>query len=140
SETTSPSGALFYAIPPDRICDTRADSGTPCAGKSLTGNATETVRVDGVGVVPALGGAASPVAIVANLTGIVGTASTFLILSPSDTAHVPKASDLNTSANDVIDDLAIVGLATTGPSSGDVNLYNALGAINATLDVDGWFQ
>jgi hypothetical protein len=33
-----------------------------------------------------------------------------------------------------------VSLATSGPSSGDVNLYNGVGTINATLDVAGWFQ
>jgi hypothetical protein len=33
-----------------------------------------------------------------------------------------------------------VGLAATGGSSGDVDLYNAVGDINAILDVDGWFQ
>lgn len=140
SETTSPAGALYYAVPADRICDTRAGSGTPCAGKTLTGGLTETVRVAGVGVVPALGGASSPVAIVANLTAIAGTASTVLVLYPSDAAHLPKASDLNPNAHDVIDNLAIVSLATTGSSAGDVNLYNAVGVINITLDVSGWFQ
>ncbi len=140
SETTSPPGALFYAIPPDRICDTRANSGTPCANKPLIGKSTETVRVTGVGLVPAVGGTSSPVAIVANLTGIAGTESTVLVLYPSDVSHLPKASDLNPSAHDVIDNLAIVSLATSGPSAGDVNLYNAVGVINATLDVAGWFQ
>jgi PKD repeat protein len=47
SETTSPPGALFYAVPPDRICDTRADSGTPCDGRTLTGSFSETVHVPG---------------------------------------------------------------------------------------------
>lgn len=140
SETTSPPGALFYALSPDRICDTRADSGTPCAGKPLTRNIAETVQVAGVSMVPALGGASTPVAVVGNLTGIAGTASTFLILYPSDDMHLPKASDLNPSAHDVIDNLAIVSLATTGPSSGDVDLYSAAGTINATLDIAGWFQ
>ena len=94
----------------------------------------------GVGLVPAVGGISSPVAIVANLTGIAGTESTVLVLYPSDVSHLPKASDLNPSAHDVIDNLAIVSLATSGPSAGDVNLYNAVGVINATLDVAGWFQ
>jgi YVTN family beta-propeller protein len=140
SETTSPPGALFYAVPPDRICDTRANSGTACADRPLSGKFTETVRVAGVGLVPAFGGTSSPVAVVANLTGIAGTASTVLVLYPSDVSHLPKASDLNPSAHDVIDNLAIVSLATSGPSAGDVNLYNADGNINATLDVAGWFQ
>jgi YVTN family beta-propeller protein len=140
SETTSPSGALYYAVSPERICDTRTGSGTLCAGRPLSGSFTETVHAAGVGVLPALGGASSPVAIVANLTGIAGTASTVLVLYPSDAAHIPKASDLKPNAHDVIDNLAIVSLATTGPSAGDLNLTNALGVINVTLDVSGWFQ
>jgi hypothetical protein len=55
-------------------------------------------------------------------------------------AHLPKASDLNPSAHDVIDNLAVVSLATSGPSAGDVNLYNSVGTINEILDVAGWFQ
>ncbi|MFI5287671.1 MAG: PKD domain-containing protein [Candidatus Dormibacteria bacterium] len=140
SETTSPPGALFYAVPPDRICDTRAGSGTRCADKPLTGNFAETVQVAGAGVLPALGGASSPVAIVANLTGVAGTASSIFVLYPSDAARLPKASDLNPNAHDVIDNLGIVSLATSGPFSGDVNLYNGVGTINAILDVAGWFQ
>ena len=40
----------------------------------------------------------------------------------------------------MIANLAIVGIATTGTSEGDVSLYNAGGDINAILDVAGWFQ
>jgi hypothetical protein len=32
-----------------------------------------------------------------------------------------------------------LGLASGAPV-GDVNLFNAMGSINAVLDVDGWFQ
>ena len=93
-----------------------------------------------MGVVPAFGGVSPPVAIVANLTGIAGTASTFLVLYPSDLVHVPKASDLNPNAHDVIDNLAIVSLSSSGSSAGDVGLYNGVGTINVTIDVSGWFQ
>jgi hypothetical protein len=41
----------------------------------------------------------------------------------------------------VIANLAFVGIATTtGTASGNVALYNAVGTINAILDVAGWFQ
>ncbi len=140
SETTSPPGALFYAVPPDRICDTRTGSGTLCANKPLTGNFTETVQVAGAGVLPALGGASTPVAIVANLTAVAGTASTVLVLYPSDATSRPRASDLNPRVHEVIDNLAIVALASSGPSAGDVDVYNSTGTVNTILDVAGWFQ
>ena len=47
-------------------------------------------------------------------------------------------TDLNPSAHDVIDNPALVSVAT-GPSAGDVNLYHGVGTINAILDVAGWF-
>jgi hypothetical protein len=136
----SPPGTLFYSVPPTRICDTRSGTGTRCSGHTLLANAKEIVQVAGVTAVPAFLGA-QPSAVVANLTGVAGTQSTYLELFPSDDAHQPNASDLNPVAHDVIANLAIVGLAqTVGATQGDVDLYNAAGDINAILDVAGWFQ
>jgi hypothetical protein len=138
SETTT--GALFYSVTPTRICDTRAASNTECAGKPLAANSAELIPVAGVLNLPAIGGSTLPVALVANLTGVAGSASTYFTLYPSDVAHRPLASDLNPGAGTAVANLAIVGLATTGSSTGDVDLYNAVGNINAILDVAGWFQ
>jgi len=133
-------GALFYSIPPTRICDTRSGTGTRCSGQTLFANYKEVVQVAGVMAVPAFLGA-QPAAVVANLTAVAGTQSTLLELYPSDAPRQPVASDLNPVAHDVIANLAIVGLAQTpGATQGDVDLYNALGDINAILDVAGWFQ
>ena len=101
-------------------------------------NFKEVVQVAGVVAVPAFLGA-QPAAVVANLTGIAGTQSTYLELFPAD-QHQPLASDLNPGARDVIANLAIVELAqSAGATQGDVYLYNGLGDINAILDVAGWF-
>lgn len=136
----SPPGTLFYSVPPTRICDTRSGTGTRCSGHTLLANYKEIVQVAGVTAVPAFLGA-QPAAVVANLTGVAGTQSTYLELYPSDDIHQPNASDLNPVAHDVIANLAIVGLAQTpGATQGDVDLYNAAGDINAILDVAGWFQ
>ena len=136
----SPAGTLFYSVPPTRICDTRSGTGTRCSGHTLFANAKEIVQVAGVTAVPAFLGA-QPAAVVANVTGVAGTQSTYLELFPSDDAHQPNASDLNPVAHDVIANLAIVGLAQTAEATqGDIDLYNAAGDINAILDVAGWFQ
>ena len=139
---SAPAGALFYSVPPTRTCDTRAGSGTRCAGNPLTPNAIETIDAAGVLVVPAEGGSTPAVAMVANLTAVAGNRSTFFTLYPSDVALPPRASDLNPAAGQVIANLAVVGLATTGGGTvkGNVNVYNAVGDINAVLDVAGWFQ
>jgi hypothetical protein len=143
---SAPAGAFFYAVPPTRICDTRANTHTECAGAISTPlgpAAVRPIQVAGTAVVPAFAGSAKPLAVVANLTGVAGTASTYLELYPSDAAHRPGSSDLNPSLHDVIANLAVVGLSTTsgtGFSPGDVSLYNSVGSINAILDVAGWFQ
>jgi hypothetical protein len=139
---SAPAGAFFYSLPPTRICDTRAGTGTNCSGVPLTANASDTIEIAGVRVLPAEGGSTAPVAVVANLTAVAGTAATYFTLYPSDVAPHPRASDLNPGAGQVIANLAIAGLATTGASGvpGNVNLYNAVGDINAILDVAGWFQ
>jgi outer membrane protein assembly factor BamB len=136
----SATGALFYSVAPTRICDTRQGSGTECDSENLTPNDIQTIGMAGVSPIPAEGGSAKPVAIVANLTGVAGTAATVLVLYPSDVSPRPQASDLNPAAGQVIANLAIVGLAQTGPTTGEVNLYNNLGTIDAILDVAGWFQ
>jgi outer membrane protein assembly factor BamB len=135
----APAGAFFYSVPPTRICDTRTGSGDECDGDTLSAGGIQQVGVAGVLVVPAEGGSVQPVAVVANLTGIAGSAATYLTLYPSDAAK-PTASDLNPSATEVIANLAIVGIATTGPDNGNVALFNAAGNIDAALDVAGWFQ
>jgi hypothetical protein len=135
---TTPVGALFYAIPPARICDTRVSTRTACSGEGLGEEQTLDVGVDGKSVLPIAGGSNPPLAVVANVTAVAGTATTFLTLFPSD-ASLPVASDLNPRPGDVVANLAFVGIATRSPA-GDVSLYNQAGGINAILDVAGWFQ
>jgi outer membrane protein assembly factor BamB len=135
----SAAGALFYSVPPTRICDTRTGSGDLCDGESLSAGEIQPIHVAGVDVVPAEGGSATPVAVVANLTGVAGSANTVFTLYPSDSTR-PRASDLNPSAGQVIANLAIVGIATTGNEIGEVSLFNGVGNIDAILDVAGWFQ
>jgi hypothetical protein len=138
NETSS--GALFYSLPPTRICDTRAGSGTECAGDPLTANMAELIPVAGVDGLPVIGGSTLPVAVVANLTAAGGSAPTYFTLYPSDVSERPRASDLNPPAGVATANLAIVALAQTGGTTGDVDLYNAVGNSNAILDVAGWFQ
>ena len=136
STTGSPAtGAQYQAIGPTRICDTRSGTGTPCSGHQLTSGGTLLVAVAGVGGIPGSG----PVAIIANLTAVSGSHPTYLTVYPADVSPKPNASDLNVQPGIALPNLVVVGLAT-GAHPGDVNLFNAMGSINAVLDVDGWFQ
>jgi hypothetical protein len=95
--------------------------------------------VAGVDGLPAAGGSSPPVAVIANVTAVFGTAYTFFTLYPSDVS-LPNASDLNVGSGENTPNLSIVKLATTGASAGDLNLFNDKGSINAIVDVEGWFQ
>ena len=136
-------GASFYAVTPLRICDTRSPvyTGylTECSGDTPDPGGILTIPVAGVDGLPAAGGSTPPVAIIANVTAVSGTASTYFTLYPAGVTR-PNASDLNVNAGQTTANLAIVPLATTGSQAGDIYLYNGQGNINAIVDVAGWFQ
>jgi hypothetical protein len=134
---TAATGQQYQAIGPSRICDTRAGSGTLCAGQKLTPGGVDTIAVAGVGGVPSTGA----VAVIANLTAVGGTAATLFTLYPANLGAVPLASDLNVGPGTALPNLAVVQLDTTGDSTaGEVKLYSGLGNIDAVIDVEGWFQ
>jgi hypothetical protein len=131
---TAATGEQFYASSPTRICDTRAGMGTPCSGHELTQGDVLTVAAAGQDGIPS-----GAKAIIANLTAIAGSSYTLFSVYPSDATSRPNVSDLNVAAGQVLDNLTAVALSGGG-SPGDFDLYNALGNINATVDVEGWFQ
>jgi hypothetical protein len=140
--TTVPPGALFYSIPPARICDTRPTenrSFADCQNHSVSPHETMAIQAAAKSVIPPMGGPNPPIAIVANLTAVAGTATTFFTLYPCD-ATPPLASDLNPRAGDVVANLAFAAISQSGVSAGNVCLYNDQGTTNAILDVAGWFQ
>ena len=130
--TETPLGALFYPTAPTRVCDTRLTSpanqcqanGTLTAGHTLVLNAALSPNAP-----------TSPVAVVANTTGILGTAGTFLSVYPDGPQPSPLTSDLNPGAGDIIANLTVVGLA----SGGNIDVFNDLGTIDVAVDVMGWF-
>jgi uncharacterized protein YvpB len=132
--TSTPLGAQFQAIGPTRVCDTRAGSGAPCAGHPLGTGATLSIAVAGVAGVPKDG----PVAVIANLTAVSPSTSTYLTAYPADVTPRPNASDLNI-VGPVLPNLIVVGLSELTPA-GNIRLFNASGNVNAVVDVEGWFQ
>jgi len=136
----SPAGALFSAVPPVRVCDTRAATATECSGNSLTPGQVLPVLVAGIDQIPAAGGPDPPVAVIANVTAVAGTRPTYFTLYPADGSPAPTASDVNVGAGQITPNLAIVQLATSGINAGALDLYNNQGSIDAIVDVQGWFQ
>ena len=137
---SAPAGAQFQAIGPSRVCDTRAGSGTGCAGSTLGPNTVITGAVAGVGGIPPVSAPQRPLAVIANLTAVYGSSGTFLSVYPADATSRPNASDLNVGPQQNLPNLVVVQLAATGASNGAVDLYNSLGTIDGIVDVEGWFQ
>jgi IPT/TIG domain len=142
----------FHPIAPVRVCDTRSTSPTPaCKAHGILGpGAAMLVNVTGIGIgsdsVPADGSAAG---VVVNLTGVAGSALTFLSLSattstgqcPYSGTHGSPFSNVSLSAGLVAANRVMVqlGPSTTGGHTTSLCVFNAAGSINVVVDVNGWF-
>jgi hypothetical protein len=135
----------FHPIAPTRVCDTRSTSTTPfCKAHGALGpGATMVVNITGIGAnpIPTNGSAA---AAVVNLTGVAGSASTYLSLFPTNSSGqcvITGTSTLNlfpgvVEANRVMVEL---GPASNGAPPTSLCVYNAAGIINVVIDANGWF-
>jgi hypothetical protein len=126
---SSATSGYFEPVAPKRICDTRSGNTTQCAGQTLSAGGTLNVQVTGNGGIPT--GAA---AVVANVTATEATASSFLTVWPTG-ATKPNASDLNFVAGETVPNLVVAKLSATG----GLSIFNALGSVDALVDVSGWF-
>jgi hypothetical protein len=138
----------FHAIAPVRVCDTRTTSSTAqCRTHgALVGGSPLVVNVTASGGIPGNGNAA---AAVLNITGVAGTALTYLSVFPTTASGgcafggstPPTFSTLNLAAGNVEANRVMVGLgpATLGGNDTSVCVYNAAGIINIVLDSNGWY-
>ena len=127
--TQGTDGALFRALDPARVLDTRTATG----GNQGTVDAGETIETDvtGPGGVPATGATA----VVLNTTVTEPTSGSFLTVFPSDDLTPPTASNLNFAPGQTVPNLVIVKVGTNG----NVKIYNAVGSVHVIFDVAGWY-
>jgi len=139
--TASPTGYQYQALVPTRICDTRVVSTSCATGAVGAGALQRLITVAGHAGVP-LFSTLPVVAIIANLTAIAPTATTYLTLFPANQTGPGSVSDLNLLAGAVLPNLAVVEVDTVAadPHDGDIYLYNGAGSVNAIIDLEGWFQ
>lgn len=125
-------GDAFYPVIPRRVLDTRTDG-----GGALQGGYYYPVIVTEDPASPD----ADISAMVLNVTGTGGTATTYLTLFPSG-SPVPVASTINLAAGQTAANLATTALGwdsdDVGPYYG-FNIYNYNGRIHAVLDWAGFF-
>jgi len=142
-EASSDANGEYHPLTPLRVCDTRTNvAANPCSGHELVGGVALRVNVTGSGVNAIPGSAAA--AAVLNVTGVSGTASTYLSVYPTTAAGTcasPAVSTLNLVARQVQANRVMVALgpASTGGPDTSVCVYNAVGVINVILDASGWF-
>lgn len=122
-------GALLNPLYPERIVDTRPNSGHPYSGDTLGPGQSLTVHVAGVGGVPSSGA----VAVVMNLTETDATASSYLTVYPAG-APRPSSSNLNFTPGHTVANQLMMKLG----AGGEVTIYNQQGSVNVILDVAGW--
>ncbi|HUY09932.1 MAG TPA: G1 family glutamic endopeptidase [Candidatus Dormibacteraeota bacterium] len=122
--TTPTRASLYLAITPVRVVDTRQTSG-PLGGGTTIGQ--QLAGVDGIG--------SSASAVVSNVTAVNTTAASYFTVYPSGTSR-PTASDVNWSAGQIVPNLTVATLS----SSGSVSIYNNAGSADLILDAFGYFS
>ncbi|MGH7609136.1 MAG: hypothetical protein ACREOD_04215, partial [Candidatus Dormibacteria bacterium] len=129
------SAGSYGALSPYRITDTRAGSGKPNSGKTLGPGGILNIQVSNAG-----GGlpssAADIDAVLLNMTVTDTTAPSYLTVYPAGNSR-PTASNLNWSAGVTIANRVVVPINRT---SGQITVYNANGAADVVVDVDGYFS
>jgi len=127
---TATTSGTYVPLTPARISDTRAASGFPNAGGTLTAGGTENVVVEGAGGVPTTGVSA----VVLNVAATNVTASSFLTVFPQGGTQ-PTTANLNTSAGNTVSNLVTVSVGTTG----GVSIFNHAGSADVVVDVEGYY-
>jgi hypothetical protein len=125
------SGTQFNPLTtPTRICDTRqAAPANQCSGKTLGAQGTLTIQVTGLAGVPQ-----GAVAVAVNVTVTDTTTTSYLTVYPG--GATPLASSLNWSPGQTVPNLVLAALSSTGT----LTLYNAQGATDLVVDVEGWYS
>ena len=121
--TLPANASLYTAITPIRLVDTRVSGGTLGAGT------VDTEQIAGMG-----GISASATAGVLNVTAVNTTAASFFTVFPGGV--MPVASDVNWSAGQIVPNLTVATLSSTG----SISVYNHAGSADLVIDAFGYFS
>lgn len=136
-QATTTTGGNYVPLTPQRLADTRPNSGEPGAGDTLSSHGTLTITMPSS--VPA-----GATAVALNVTAVDATASGFLTVYPAGES-TPLESVLNfepgpagcTTIDCVVPNLVISQLS----SANQVTVYNgSTGTVNVVVDLEGYFD
>jgi hypothetical protein len=122
-------GPGFHGLTPARILDTRKGIGGP--GTKLGPGEARTLKVTGVGGVPAAG----VTAVAVNVTAVNGTATSRLTVWPGNVLR-PEATSLSFGPVEARPNLDVVKVS----ADGTINYWNATGSVDVIMDVVGWYD
>ena len=128
----SGSGALFRALTPDRVVDTRLDLPASAPSPRVGPGGSFDVDVAGAG-----GVGAGATAVVLNVTGTGPSASTDVRVypAPAGSAAPPTVSTLNLVRGQTAAAAAVVPVG----DGDEVRFFNSAGSVAVIADVAGWF-
>ncbi|MBV8986387.1 MAG: right-handed parallel beta-helix repeat-containing protein, partial [Acidimicrobiia bacterium] len=124
SDGSTPAGARYTALTPERHLDTRMFS-------PVGPGASKDIPVAGIGGVPASGVSA----VVLNVTGTEPSDGTYLTVWPAGEAR-PTASNLNLAPGEIRANVVVAKLG----ANGGLSIYNAQGYTHVIVDVAGWYS
>ncbi|WP_238012510.1 hypothetical protein KZZ52_58710 [Dactylosporangium sp. AC04546] len=125
-DATLGGGLRFHPLNPTRITDTREGLGAP---RTLTGASTTTITAPGTVA------NTNTVALIANVTGVNPTNSTYLTVWPAGSQR-PTASTLNLTPHEIRANASIVLLN----NKKQFNVYNAAWNVDLVIDVSGTLE
>lgn len=124
-------GDAYEPLTPARVFDTRAGSGQPGEGETLTDGGSIEVPVTGVGGVPSHGVSA----VVVNI-GVTDTSEpSFIEAYPTGSPPSSPTVNQNWVAGETLSTKAIVRVG----SGGSITLSNHDGDVDVVVDIDGYF-
>lgn len=124
----------FEAVAPTRLLDTRNAIGVP-SNVAIPANGTISVKMTGVGPVPA--GGVSAVSL--TITATRGLAAGFITVFPTGTTR-PTTSSLNHRANQDVAN-SVIAQPGSGTSTGRVSFYNGSSQpVHLIADVSGYYR
>jgi hypothetical protein len=121
-------GSAYHGIGPVRILDTRTTIGG--WNGSLNAGQPRTLRIAGVGNIPASAHAAA-----LNVTVTGATAGSFITVYPEGTDQ-PETSDINFAGGETIPNAVTVGIG----DNGGIAVANAIGSVDVVIDLVGWYS
>jgi hypothetical protein len=119
------SGSSYFAIPPERIVDTRFDGFGPLTSDQI-------LVVKPAGLPPTLSG------VTFNLTGTEPSTSMYVTSWPGN-SDPPLASNLNLVAGQTAPNLVTVGVSLNPEGNPEYWTINSVGSVHLIMDVAGYF-